>query len=68
MFKEVTIGCLGTILYLILTILVNGLVFWGLGSLIIYVFNIDYNYTYFQAVIVGTVWAILKIVTIGGRE
>lgn len=67
-FKSMEIlGCLGALMLFLLVLCGNGLLFWLLGQVLIWVFNIDFHYTYLQAFCVGIVWSILKIITVGDK-
>lgn len=44
----------------ILALLIGSLIFWGLGNLIIYVFHIDYTWTFLHGVVADLVWNLLK--------
>lgn len=61
MKKDVLIiTILATIVTIILAVLLCSLVYWGLGKLIIYVFHIDYNWTFLHGLVTAIVCTFLK--------
>lgn len=61
--KAVITILLGIIAFLILAISVlaiEGLIFWGIGSLIIYVFNIPFSWGFLEGVVVALCFEILS--------
>lgn len=48
------------ILSLLFAIFVGSIVFWGLGALIVYVFNIDYNWTILHGFCCELLYILLK--------
>ena len=51
---------LGYILGWIIGVIIGSLIFWGLGNLIIYVFNIDYTWTIGHGFVCQFVYLLLK--------
>jgi len=61
--KAVITILLGIIAFLILVISVlaiEGLIFWGIGSLIIYVFNIPFSWGFLEGVVVALCFEMLS--------
>lgn len=61
--KTVITILLGIIAFLILVISVltiEGLIFWGIGSLIIYVFNIPFSWGFLEGVVVALCFEMLS--------
>lgn len=57
-------------LYMILSIvavLLGSLIFWGLGNLIIMVFNINYKWTFIHGFVIELIWIMLKQL-LGGKR
>ena len=51
------------ITFLLVTILVIGLgslIFWGIGNLVIFVFHIDYSWTFFHGLVIDLIFLVLK--------
>jgi len=55
MISDEVLGCLGALMLLILVILFEGLIMWGLGWLIAWCFSLHIIFYYWQAVIVALV-------------
>lgn len=48
-----------TLIIVVLTFALNGLVFWGLGVAFVKVFNINFVFTYWQGLIIGTIFSLI---------
>lgn len=53
------VGCLGSIMLLILVLLGQGLIIFGLGYVFLWLFNINYTFHYWQAIILGILLSII---------
>lgn len=51
--------CLGALTFLILLVLADGLIVWGLGNLIIWTFKINFTLYYWQSIILGIVVSVI---------
>lgn len=48
------------ILGLLLVIVIGGLIMWGIGNLIIYVFHINYDWTFLHGIVADLIFLMLK--------
>lgn len=48
-----------TLIIVVLTFAFNGLVFWGLGVAFVKAFNINFAFTYWQGLIIGTIFSLI---------
>lgn len=55
-----TLILIGSLLIYATILLLSGLIFWGIGNLIVYVFNISYTWTYLHGLAIALVYATIK--------
>jgi hypothetical protein len=48
------------IIALILIVLIGGSIFWGLGNLIIFVFKINYEWTFLHGIVMDLIYLLFK--------
>jgi hypothetical protein len=51
------------IIALILIVLIGGSIFWGLGNLIIFVFKINYEWTFLHGIVTDLIYLLIKGLT-----
>ena len=59
MKEEILIKILGILLGVFVGIIIGALIFWGLGNLFIYAFNIDYEWTFLHGFVSELIWMLL---------
>ena len=57
--KDLTTILLGMIFGLIAAILINALVWWGIGNLVVYAFGLNYSWSFIQGMCVGLIHMVL---------
>lgn len=50
---------IATLIIVALTIALNGLLFWGLGVAFVKAFSINFVFTYWQGLIIGTIFSLI---------
>lgn len=58
--KDLTTILLGMIFGLIAAIILNALVWWGIGNLVIYAFNLNYSWNFIHGLCVGLIHILLS--------
>ena len=51
-----------------INIIINALIFWGVGSLIIFLFNINYAWTFLHGLVIALIYVFLKDIFGGKNE
>lgn len=57
-----------TVIVVIAVLIIGGCIFWGLGSFIIWAFNIDFLWTFWHGLACEFIFIVLKNIFNGGKK